>query len=1090
MRIFLIFTLIFSVVGYSLTKDLEISGKSNIINTVNNFNNSESFHLADIFNGQSTFINFIWLGDWGKGKVSNRRLSNLQNVDVLHQQQSNQAYVAEAINNFVEKLMGQSYYSTFSTSKITSPLEISLLNNDINSQESVLDLIISSLTSSTIFNAPISAIIALGDNFYNNGVSSTNDYLWEDLWREIYLNPYPNLSQIPWYAVLGNHDYGGGDTYAFAQVQRMYEQHKKIFLSNSNLMEDEKDVKYKRRLLEENSLSSSNLLMKEYNSANDITFEVDQWHLPAKNYSVKFESRFDKNKQSTFLNFEPLKSNNFESRSYYKRTTLFQNEVSVTIIFVDTTTLAPSLNKCCNENGGVSEGEQKRRVQEQLEYLNQMFEEATENPSHWLIVAGHYPIYSAGSQGDVNELLEYLDPLLVKYKVHAYFCGHDHISEHLVKDNIHYFVSGAGSMTDSLKYYNPNGVTYTPKGAELLWYGVDYSAFSFSSSNTTHMLVQFISMDNTLKYEYILDNPHEVKTTATKNDKDIENSKTKSKNSFFSNNSSEFNISSKNPIVILSSIFSLIIFILILLFLKGFFRRKQEYNFQGNMPTNSSSNSLNHDYNILKNDPNNMVMKSIKSKELKNSIPNNSLRYSSSNNSSPSNRNSSRFSSISQIEDNELYNKYNNFSSKSPHSPSSPLSPISPTSPINPNSPINSYNFLLSTKSSSIPRTILPNYELYPFSSNNINDNFAAQNYNEKEDSLNPKRKSRPNSIQLSSKQSVQSYYNHHQSSPQNFPIHGTNSFTQTNQNIRPKSLHITSPKSDENYLILEESRRFSLRRAVSPTNSSSNSPLNILPSNNIPNPSVHLNDDNCTITSNIREFVYDSLNNRLDKVHNISRLSWPNKNLANKNFQSISQSNSPSSPTNRSSLNSPNGLLASPSQLKYYSSPSASSSTQFPLSPPPITLQNKMIPIQSPPPSSPPPKNQNNSKFYRPLPNPPTISSSPSPTSPTIIPTTNSPIYAPSPPPPPPPRFSTNSPNSISSNILSNSLQHQSSSINYSNQFGFHNSFSSIKQDNNNDSFRHSNNMNSNNNSNNSNSISNNSNSNNRTRISGGYKK
>ncbi len=49
----------------------------------------------------------------------------------------------------------------------------------------------------------------------------------------------------------------------------------------------------------------------------------------------------------------------------------------------------------------------------------------------WLIVAGHYPIYSAGSNGDINELKQNLLPLLLEYKIDAYISGHDHISEHL-----------------------------------------------------------------------------------------------------------------------------------------------------------------------------------------------------------------------------------------------------------------------------------------------------------------------------------------------------------------------------------------------------------------------------------------------------------------------------------------------------------------------------------------------------------------------------------------------------------------------------------------------------------------------------------
>jgi 3',5'-cyclic AMP phosphodiesterase CpdA len=61
-----------------------------------------------------------------------------------------------------------------------------------------------------------------------------------------------------------------------------------------------------------------------------------------------------------------------------------------------------------------------------------MLKEAKESQATWIIVAGHYPIVSRGEHGDILELLTYLQPLLEKYDVDAYICGHDHISEHLV----------------------------------------------------------------------------------------------------------------------------------------------------------------------------------------------------------------------------------------------------------------------------------------------------------------------------------------------------------------------------------------------------------------------------------------------------------------------------------------------------------------------------------------------------------------------------------------------------------------------------------------------------------------------------------
>ena len=45
-------------------------------------------------------------------------------------------------------------------------------------------------------------VIALGDNFYDDGTESTEDELWETVFHDVYTAPSLN---IPWYGVLGNH---------------------------------------------------------------------------------------------------------------------------------------------------------------------------------------------------------------------------------------------------------------------------------------------------------------------------------------------------------------------------------------------------------------------------------------------------------------------------------------------------------------------------------------------------------------------------------------------------------------------------------------------------------------------------------------------------------------------------------------------------------------------------------------------------------------------------------------------------------------------------------------------------------------------
>jgi 3',5'-cyclic AMP phosphodiesterase CpdA len=62
-------------------------------------------------------------------------------------------------------------------------------------------------------------------------------------------------------------------------------------------------------------------------------------------------------------------------------------------------------------------------------HIERMLKTATQAKPAWLLVAGHYAVFSRGSHGDISELKTNLLPLLKKYNVHAYFCGHDHLSE-------------------------------------------------------------------------------------------------------------------------------------------------------------------------------------------------------------------------------------------------------------------------------------------------------------------------------------------------------------------------------------------------------------------------------------------------------------------------------------------------------------------------------------------------------------------------------------------------------------------------------------------------------------------------------------
>ena len=79
----------------------------------------------------------------------------------------------------------------------------------------------------------------------------------------------------------------------------------------------------------------------------------------------------------------------------------------------------------------------------QLRWLESVL---AESRARWKIVTGHHPVYAAApGHGDTKELIADVLPVLEKYGVQIYFCGHDHVLQHLVNGEINFFVCGGGS---------------------------------------------------------------------------------------------------------------------------------------------------------------------------------------------------------------------------------------------------------------------------------------------------------------------------------------------------------------------------------------------------------------------------------------------------------------------------------------------------------------------------------------------------------------------------------------------------------------------------------------------------------------------
>lgn len=97
------------------------------------------------------------------------------------------------------------------------------------------------------------------------------------------------------------------------------------------------------------------------------------------------------------------------------------SNATVAILMIDTVTL------CGNSDD--FQNEQPLRPQDvgvarsQLSWLRKHMAASQDD---YLLVAGHYPVWSVGKHGPTDCLVKCLQPLLQKYKATAYLCGHDH----------------------------------------------------------------------------------------------------------------------------------------------------------------------------------------------------------------------------------------------------------------------------------------------------------------------------------------------------------------------------------------------------------------------------------------------------------------------------------------------------------------------------------------------------------------------------------------------------------------------------------------------------------------------------------------
>lgn len=249
-------------------------------------------------------------------------------------------------------------------------------------------------------------ILSMGDNFYENGLLSIDDPQFHSSFSEVYS---ADSLQVPWHAILGNHDYGECWTHeSCAEVTARCQGRPDCYLSPLHQL-------------------------------NVALWEQDwRWHC---------------------------------ERSFM----LTLGNGVADLFFLDTNPAISDYQTAvfANNTGGILQ-------QSWQENLLELEANLARSTAQWKLVIGHHPVRRNNRPDNNMDMLPTLEPILEKYGVQAYFCGHEHNLQYIHRQNssVHYVITGGGSLTD----YSPI-VCFDNGGSQFQYWGSGFVACAMQGSS-------------------------------------------------------------------------------------------------------------------------------------------------------------------------------------------------------------------------------------------------------------------------------------------------------------------------------------------------------------------------------------------------------------------------------------------------------------------------------------------------------------------------------------------------------------------------------------------------------------------------------
>lgn len=136
------------------------------------------------------------------------------------------------------------------------------------------------------------------------------------------------------------------------------------------------------------------------------------------------------------------------SRYYTQEYTIDEKGNTLRLLYIDTTPLIDKYRKESDKYPDVAEQD----IQRQLNWIDSVL---AVNKATWTVVMGHHPIYAETGKSDSERLnlQQRLNPLLIKYNVDFYICGHIHNYQHIRRNNspVDYIVNSSASLSRKVK---------------------------------------------------------------------------------------------------------------------------------------------------------------------------------------------------------------------------------------------------------------------------------------------------------------------------------------------------------------------------------------------------------------------------------------------------------------------------------------------------------------------------------------------------------------------------------------------------------------------------------------------------------------